>query len=424
MKFYVIGIKGSGLSSLAIILKNLGHEVKGCDVKKYVFTEDILQKENIEIEDIESFIVDDFDYIIIGNTFLDQFKNKFPAEKIMTYQQCLKEFVEKNNSLAVCGTHGKTTTTWMLAKLFNSFNNKTSYLVGDGHGKAYKQANYFIFEACEYCDNFLNYYPKSIILTNVDYDHVDYFKTKEQYQESFNKFLLHAKDYIFINEEIEEKILMNATAKILKCGFNPSCDLYVYKYKFNQEGICFSFIYDNKDYKNIKLPIYGEHIFKDVLLSILCSLTYKVSIENILNQLNSFQMPSRRFNETIISNKNVIIDDYGHHPDEIKSTLSAIKQKYPNHKIVLVFHPDRYSRVLNFFNEYLKVFNKVSEAYIISFINQGKKEQELIKKFNENKIETLNEQIFNKNYYQTIFFFTGSKDMSKYIKRLIIRYSL
>ena len=104
--------------------------------------------------------------------------------------------------------------------------------------------------------------------------------------------------------------------------------------------------------------------------------------------------------------------------------LSAIKQKYPNHKIVLVFHPDRYSRVLNFFNEYLKVFNKVSEAYIISFINQGKKEQELIKKFNENKIETLNKQIFNKNYYQTIFFFTGSKDMSKYIKRLIIKYSL
>ena len=94
MKYYSVGIKGSGLSSLAIILKNLGHEVKGCDVKKYVFTEEILQKENIEIEDIESFIVDDFDYIIIGNTFLDQFKNKFPAEKIMTYQQCLKEFVE------------------------------------------------------------------------------------------------------------------------------------------------------------------------------------------------------------------------------------------------------------------------------------------------------------------------------------------
>ena len=217
---------------------------------------------------------------------------------------------------------------------------------------------------------------------------------------------------------------MNVTAKILKCGFNPTCDLYVYKYKFNQEGICFSFIYDNKDYKNIKLPIYGKHIFKDVLLSILCCLTYKIPFKVILKELTNFQMPSRRFNETAIKNKNIIIDDYGHHPDEINSTLSAIKQKYPNHKIVLVFHPDRYSRVLNFFNEYLKVFNKVSEAYVIPFINQEEKEQELIKKFNENKIETLNKQIFNKNYYQTIFFFTGSKDMSKYIKRLIIKYSL
>lgn len=422
MKFYLIGIKGTGLSSIALILKQLGHIVRGCDTKNYIFTQENLTKNNIIIDDINDFSVTNYDVIIIGNHFFDKYaylKNKY---KVITYQECLVKIINNHHSISICGTHGKTTTSWMIANCFKNCY-LTSFLVGDGHGKGTKNSKYFIFESCEYMDNFLNYYPNSIVLTNVDYDHVDYFKSKEQYNESFRKYLSHAKNFVFVSDQISTDILTKISCKILKYGTSSTCDLYAYNIIEDEFGTTFDLNYLGNVTENIHLPIYGMHIFYDALACILCALTYNINLETILKYLKDYHPANRRLNITSLNKQNIIVDDYGHHPLEISLTLKSIIQRFPNKKIITIFHPDRYSRVKTFYKDYINIFKKVDDAYIIPFLTNNTKEKELLDDFNKNNVSVLKNQLIKKNYQNTIFFFTGSKDMSKWINQIKDKYN-
>jgi UDP-N-acetylmuramate--alanine ligase len=181
MKYYFVGIKGTGMSALALIIKDLGNEVVGADINKPLFTEKELLNNDIVIESLDDMHYQDCDIIVVGNTFVDKFT--FDNKEVMTYQELLSYIADKYYSIAVCGTHGKTTITNMIKHVLSDIDN-VSYLVGDGTGKAYKDSKYFVFEACEHRDHFLSYFPDMIVCDNVDYDHVEYFKTKRQYIQS------------------------------------------------------------------------------------------------------------------------------------------------------------------------------------------------------------------------------------------------
>ena len=186
MNIYMVGIKGSGMSALAQILKDLNHNVKGADVDHYLFTEKKLHEKEITIESFENMNYEDCDIIIVGNAFIDKFS--FKNKKIISYQQALSLISDKFFSIAVCGTHGKTTITNMIKHILSNFCG-VSYLVGDGSGKANINDKYFIYEACEHKDHFLSYSPNIIVCSNVDYDHVEYFSNKKQYKSSFKSII-------------------------------------------------------------------------------------------------------------------------------------------------------------------------------------------------------------------------------------------
>ena len=410
MKYYFVGIKGSGMAGLALIIKGLGYEVAGCDINKDLFTQRCLLENNIEIQDIENMDYSNSDIIVLGNAYLDKYT--FNDKKVITYQELLSTIVDKYYSIAVCGTHGKTTTTNMIKQVLSDFY-LTSYLIGDGQGYAHPLTEYFVFEACEHKEHFLSYHPDIVVCLNVDYDHVEYYKNKKQYKESFRKFLNQAKEKVIINSSLSYK-----RNQCVSFGFNNS-SIKAKNVRYTEKGIYFN-LYVNKEYiKDVFLPFYGKHMLINSLACIACCSYLKIPTTNILESLKKYKNAGRRYNISFF-NSNVIIDDYGHHPTEIKSTILAIKQEFNDKNIVVIYHPDRPKRLTTFLEDYKKAFNSVDKVYVLPFINdseEGWKAIDLL--VDDNKINRFSDS-FYKEYKNTVFLFTGSKEMVNIIKKLSI----
>lgn len=409
MNYYLVGIKGSGMASLAIILKGLGNNVKGSDVSTHLFTEEELIKNDITIESLDNMNCIDSDVIIVGNSFINKYD--FVGKDVITYQEMVSYLCDKYYSIAVCGTHGKTTITNMIQHVLSNIDD-VSYLVGDGHGKGSKTSKYFVFEACEHRDHFLNYFPNIIVCDNVDYDHVEYFKNKKQYNKSFESFFNRAKDHLIINRNIKtKKEHINYGDK--KSNFIVNNVIYLDK------GIKFDLNIYNETHLNLTLPFYGKHMLNDALACISLCYTLNMDIPTIIKALQTYTSAKRRYNKTIIGS-NVIIDDYGHHPSEINATIESIKQEYKDKELVIFYHPDRPKRLTTFLYKYQKVFKRAKQTFVLPFISNGKDETNaLISVIDDKKIKLYNEKYLNTKYENTVFLLTGSKEMNNIINKLL-----
>ena len=199
----MIGIKGTGMSSLAMLLKDLGHEVKGSDYNKYIFTQDELKKKNIEIKKFNVDNLDDVNLVVVGHNFIDSdnielVEAKKRGIKVLEYNECLASLLSDYYSIAVCGSNGKSTTTALISSILDEIED-TSFLIGSGESKGNKKSEYFTFEACEYKRHFLKYYPNLILINNIDYDHIDYFKSEKDYINAFFEFIKQSRDKIVVN---------------------------------------------------------------------------------------------------------------------------------------------------------------------------------------------------------------------------------
>lgn len=430
MNIYLIGIKGTGMSALACLLADLGHHVRGSDVSRYIFTQEKLKEKGIICDSLEDPKYDQYPYVVLGNTFWKQsLVEQFKKEKktIFTYQEMIRYLANQYPSIAICGTHGKTTTAHLIETMLSA-NHTCSYIIGDGEGKGKKDADYFIFEACEYEDNFLNYTPNIIVLSNIDFDHVDYFKSQKQYNQSFLTFLNQCKDFVILNQD--DAITVALKPFIHKpyytYAIEAQADVMAKEVVFNEQGVSFIIEYQNQRSERMILPIYGKHLFYDALSSIALGLILHQDLKTMIQSLSFFKPAHRRFNISEVQD-NVIVDDYGHHPFEIQQTILSIKQKYPHKKLKVVFHPDRYSRIQYFYQQYVDIFQTIDEVYIIPFIGTlpHSKEEALLTQFLKYpNIHFIQKDIFEKEYHDVVFLFTGSKDMSYLIQPFLNHLSL
>ena len=399
------------MSGLAQILFDLGNEVKGADVINSLFCEKQVLDKGIIIEDIDNMDYSDADVVIIGNVFLDKFTIK--DKEVLTYQEALSYISEKYYSIAVCGTHGKTTISNMIKHVLSSKQN-TSYLIGDGQGKANKDSKYFVFEACEHKEHFLNYFPNMIVCSNVEYDHVDYYQSKRHYKKAFSSFFENAKDVLILNENIK----YNGTKNNISYGTNKS-NVKAENIKYHSEGISFTLKVNGQIYTDITLPFYGKHMLNNTLACISCCYLLNINILDIINSLKTYKNATRRYNITYI-NDNVIVDDYGHHPDEINATISSIKQQFPDKELYIIYHPDRPKRLTCFLYKFEKAFKKAKMTFILPFLNMDKEKENALQSIVNNKnIIMYDEKLINKQYSNCIFLFTGSKEMKIQINLLI-----
>lgn len=375
--YYFIGIKGSGMASLATILYDLGYEVKGSDISKYIFIEDELRVRNIEILDFNKDNIKDGYNVIIGNAFGEDHEEVVaarnnPTVKCTRYFDFLGEFMEHFVSISVAGTHGKTTTTGMAYHLFKEYD-KTSVLIGDGTGHAVKDAKYFIAESCEYQDHFLHYFPKYAIINNIELDHVDYFPTIESYVASFEKFANQVKDTVIVWGDDPYLPKLNYTKRVVKFGLNDNNDVRAVHFIETKAGMSFDVYIHNELFGHFNLPFFGKHILMDTLAVITLGYLEGMEADYIQSRLATFEGVKRRY--TVTEHDDCIyVDDYAHHPTAVKYVIEATKVRYPNKKIIALFKPDRFSRIKQFAKEFAASLDLADEVYLCHFPENAAKE--------------------------------------------------
>lgn len=420
-KVYLVGIKGVGLTGLAKILKDLKIKVVGSDTSEKFFTDEVLKKEkiryyegfkekNLKNELPVDAIISSVAYLLPSSENVEIKLAQRLNIPIYSYPQALSQIFNESFGIAICGSHGKSSTTAILGTILKKLNFDPTVLVGseviewksnslisknfrkkieflkNNEGrledlnwlrKNINKLPIFIIEADEYREAFLNYFPRVIILTNIDYDHPDYFSNYQSYKKAYEKFILNLKP---------PKILI--TYENIKTP--PS--IRYYKLKFNPK---------------IKLPfpIPGKHFQKNLQLLYKFFKIFKISSKNFLRYLSLYKGIKRRFEIIKKTKKLVLIDDYAHHPNEIYSFYKSLQIKFPDYKKFLIFQPHTFTRTHFLFNEFLKIFQKIKKDKSVNLLIfktfPSAREKEIILKIKKLKSDRDLVQKLNLPYFET-----------------------
>lgn len=364
-KYYFVGIKGSGMSSLAQVLHDLGNTVIGYDDNEYhAYTQDELEKRNIKIY-YETPELDN-DYIVVRTSAVrDSHKEIVNAKnlglEIKQYFELLGELTDKYKTIAISGCHGKTTTTALLSHIFSETVG-CSYIIGDGTGVANKDSDLFFIEACEYCRHFLNYHPTYTIITNIELDHVDYYKDFDDYKSAFQAFADQTKKTVIAWGDSEDIRSLNLKDK-LYYGFNEDNNVVCKNLNLKENGSEFDVYINGEYYNHFDLPLLGTHMVLNSLAVITVCYLEGLDKDVVNEEIHTFKGAKRRFVETKIGDV-VTVDDYAHHPTEVAATIKAARQKYPNKEIIAVFKPNTYSRTKELYKDFISALDLADKAYV------------------------------------------------------------
>lgn len=372
--YFFVGIKGAGMSSLASIMHDLGYKVEGSDIDKHFFTEKSLDERNIKYYSYNKDNIKNGMIIIKGASIKDSHEEIVRARElgleIVTYEEMVGRISREFKTICICGCHGKTTTTALMSIAFDNIN----YLIGDGTGYATRENEFFALESCEYKRHFLNYLPYYTVITNIDLDHVDYYKDIDDVIDAFQEFANKSVNKVVAYGEDENIKKMKLEKDIIYFGLDEKDDIYASNINYSIEGISFDVYAYKKFYGNFKLPLYGKHQLLDALAVICVCFLEGMDAKKVNDNLSNFHGARRRFSEEVV-NDSIIIDDYAHHPNEVRATIDAIKQKYPDKKIVCILQPHTYSRTREFADEFVKILNDVDASYILD-IHPAREKQE------------------------------------------------
>lgn len=379
MKYYIIGIKGAGLSALALILNDLGYDVVGYDDEvTHQFTEDKLNERNIKIYTEANDELDKNCIVVRSSAIKDEHPEIIKANdlglKIYEYNEMLGKLANIFELITVAGCHGKTTTSCMLAHVLNDIVG-CNYLIGDGEGKASRDNKKFVIEACEYRRNFLVYEPDYAIITNIDLDHVDYFKDISDVIDAYQSYANKAEKMVLACGDDPYTHSLEVNKPIFFYGLEEDNDIIAKDIEYHTNGTSFDVYVEDNYYGHFDLPIYGKHMLLDSLAVIAVCYYERLDAKEVAKSLKMFSGARRRFSETIIDDI-VIVDDYAHHPSEVRATIKSARQKYPDKKIIAVFEPHTFSRTEEFAEDLAKVFNTIDKTFIMDVFPAREKQDD------------------------------------------------
>ena len=422
-KYHFIGIKGTGMSALAHLLYDSGKTVKGSDVDKYFFTEESLREKEIEILSFSADNIKEDEIIIAGNAFTDAHPEIKRAKelglKFYKYHEFLGKWAKQYTSVAVTGSHGKTSTTGLLAHVLEE-SMPLSYLIGDGTGKGATNAEYFVFEACEYKRHFLSYYPDYAIMTNIDFDHPDYFKDVDDVFDAFQTMANQVQKGIIACGDDSYLPKLETRVPIVYYGFSEANDFQAQNVDVSEKGTSFDVYVRNAFFERFTIPMYGNHHILNAL-SVIAFCHYENITTDVMKNLSTFGGVKRRFSEKKINNQ-VIIDDYAHHPIEITATIDSARKKYPNKEVVAVFQPHTYSRTQTFLSEFAGSLEEADYVYLCDIFSSAREEsgeltvQDLINRVEQSELLDINHISVLKKYQDAVIIFMGAGDIQKFQK--------
>ena len=364
---HFIGIGGISMSGLAEILLGAGFSISGSDSKPSALTKQLEDRgAKVFYGQCAENISKDYDCVVYTAAIHPdnpEFAQCVEFHLPMLSRAELLGQIMKNyqTSIAVSGTHGKTTTTSMFSSVLLAAQTDPTISVGGileaiGGNIRVGKSETFITEACEYTNSFLSFYPTLSIILNIEEDHMDFFKDLDDIMNSFRLFAqkLPKDGLLVINKEIKdyEKVTDGLECKVITYGMDPSCTYYAENVSYNEQGYGeFDVMYAGENLGHMVLSVPGAHNVSNALAVIASSRHLGISMEHIQAGLLGFSGTNRRFQYKGKLNGVTIVDDYAHHPTEIRATMQAAKN-YPHREVWVVFQPHTYTRTKAFFKEF------------------------------------------------------------------------
>ncbi|WP_100399908.1 UDP-N-acetylmuramate--L-alanine ligase [Bacillus sp. FJAT-44742] len=422
--YHFIGIKGSGMSALAQILYDMKENVQGSDVPKRFFTQVPLENKGIPIYEFSSDNIKEGQTLIASPAYGSDHEEVQKAEElnipVHLYPTFLGQFIKNFTSVAVTGSHGKTSTTGLLAHVLEEYK-PTSYLIGDGTGKGEENSNFFVFEACEYRRHFLNYEPDYAIMTNIDFDHPDYFEDVDDVVSAFQEMARQVNKAIIACGDDDHLQALNANVPIVFYGIEGKHDFNAENIRTGEKGTTFDVLIRGDRFGTFTIPGFGNHNVLNALAVIALCHYEEVPAQVLKERLATFPGVKRRFTEKEVGHQ-ILIDDYAHHPTEIKATLEAGQQKYPEREVVAVFQPHTYTRTSRFLDEFAESLKVADSVYLCDIFSSAREQngkltiEDLQDKIPNSKLITEKTIDQLKKHEDGVLLFMGAGDIQKFQK--------
>lgn len=405
--YYFVGIGGIGMGALASILLARGEKVSGSDMKENGMTASLRAKGAEIFIGHDAHNLKNIDALIYSSAVKSENPEiKYAIDKgLKIYQRAelLAELMQGHFAITIAGAHGKTTTTSMIAHLLTECGANPTCAIGGLLTSADTNAylgggKYFVAEADESDSSFLNYTPKISVITNIDLEHLDHYAGWEQIEETYAQFIRNTDEsghIIYCGDDVRLSSAVKSNFSMYQSyGFNNSNNLFakiVSRNGFSSQFVCF---YQNKEIGTVQLEVPGEHNILNALAAVLVGLTLCLPFEQIAQALGTFKGVQRRFQQKGEFNNILLIDDYAHHPTELKMTLDAAK-RLGRKRVIAIFQPHRYSRFLGLYDDFAAVFSGIDHVIVTDVYAAGEKPdkeveiEKFLKKLEENGADSV-----------------------------------
>ncbi|MBP7795199.1 MAG: UDP-N-acetylmuramate--L-alanine ligase [Elusimicrobiales bacterium] len=385
-KIHFIGVGGIGMSGLAVIARRKGYSVSGSDITTNYITEK-LKKEGIKFflghrkENVK-----DAALVVMSSAIKPDNPELVEAQRlsipVMLRAKFLSMLTSNSKLIAVAGSHGKTSTTSMITSVFESSNKQYTSVIG-GISKhinsniKFEKGEYFIIEADESDGSFLYYSPLVVCVTNIDNDHLDFYKNIDNIKKAFvmfmNRIPFYGRAVICGDDKNIRDIIQYLDVPYYTYGFQSDNIWTIKNLSNDRDGIIFDIYYKKSKESQIKLNVFGVHNALNATSSYIAARYVGFDKKDIENGLLSFKGVKRRLDLIGSVNNVLFYDDYGHHPNEIKSTLNSLKTFYPDRRLVVIFQPHRYTRTKFLYRDFAGSFNDADKLYVMDIYPASEK---------------------------------------------------
>lgn len=375
-RFHFIGIGGIGMSGIARLLMRYGYPVSGSDVKESPITRELSESGAVVSIGHEAVNVGDADVVVYSsavkedNPEMKEARNRHAV--LMQRAQVLALLMENKRGITVAGSHGKTTTTSMASHLLMVAGMSPTAAIGGilrnvGSNTCVGSGCFFVAEADESDGSFLNYHPEYSIITNIDREHLDYYKTFENQVDAFRKFVLNTKPHGCLIVCGDDPVLLDAAASFggrrVVFGLAGHADIAARSIELDGLQSSFDCCHRGQPIGRFVLPLGGAHNISNALGVIALGLELDIPVACISEALRTYQGARRRLEIKWTGKGVTIIDDYAHHPTEIRATLAALSHMKAR-RLVVVFQPHRYSRTQLLFDDFIRSFDGVGHLVV------------------------------------------------------------
>ncbi len=391
MRVHFLGIGGAGLSALAGWMNDKGYQVSGCDVAVNERTKPLIEKgvkffEGNSREHVKKGV----DWLIFPNinqSHPEIVEAKKQGIKTSTYFEALGEAVSDYFTIAVCGAHGKTTTTLMIKTILEQIGRDPNAIIGEGIYRS-GTSDIFVVEACEYKKQFLSLKPDLLVITNIAYDHPDCYQSKEDTLKAFIRLVSQMKKGSLVIGYVKDPYVKKVLAKAREQGkktqeYGEEIEKFQPK-KWGSESVV---KFGSSEFK-LELKVPGKHNVFNALAAIRATAGVKVAPGQAVKALASFTGCSRRLERMGKIGRAVVINDYGHHPDQIKAVISALRSVFSKERLIAVFEPHQYERTWRLFDQLVTCWQGVDKLILLPiYYVKGRESKEAVEGVNIKEVK-------------------------------------